>query len=389
MHAFSQKPKAYQPARTNKTKRSGQTNSGRSGEVHSTLQPHDEHIKDTPAVPPLSRLGHDVSRISIFPSAGDEYKREADLVAEQVMRMPEPVMRRQSAAGNAEDSLCRGGEKAPIQTKQADGLTPKASPILAAQNHFAGGGGVPLPQSMRDSFEPRFGHDFSQVRVHADTRAAEAAQAINARAFTIGRDVVFGRGQFAPQTNSGRILLAHELTHVIQQQGGNQAISVGREQLPHIHAAPMSAQRSFECDTGMPITHKWGIFVTGQLTDLLSYAERGEWSASFDLAEEIASSIFDVFDCLNGVGLSTDSDLSVVREEITQQVLNPLTAATSVIWNFREGVTDSGDTFSSSQFVLSKLRQSHAGSVRLQGRLDQLEIIFTEPDRPAPNNRSR
>ena len=65
--------------------------------------------------------------------------------------------------------------------------------------------------------EPRLGHDFSQVRVHTDRRAAESARAVNALAYTVGRDVVFGEGQYSPRTHSGQKLLAHELTHTIQQ----------------------------------------------------------------------------------------------------------------------------------------------------------------------------
>jgi hypothetical protein len=77
-----------------------------------------------------------------------------------------------------------------------------------------------LPESERHFFEPRFGADFSQVRVHADGQAAEAARAVNARAFTLGRDVVFGGGEYQPRSSEGSRLLAHELTHVVQQNGG-------------------------------------------------------------------------------------------------------------------------------------------------------------------------
>lgn len=70
---------------------------------------------------------------------------------------------------------------------------------------------------MRHYFEPRFGYDFSQVRVHTDAKAAESARAVNALAFTVGRDVAFGAGQYAPGTTEGKRLLAHELTHVVQQ----------------------------------------------------------------------------------------------------------------------------------------------------------------------------
>ncbi len=77
--------------------------------------------------------------------------------------------------------------------------------------------GQPLDAGTRGFMEPRFGHDFSQVRVHADTKASASAQAVNALAYTVGRDVVFGTGQYSPQTHGGRRLMAHELTHIVQQ----------------------------------------------------------------------------------------------------------------------------------------------------------------------------
>lgn len=79
--------------------------------------------------------------------------------------------------------------------------------------------GEPLDPGTRDSMETRFGHDFSQVRVLADARAAESAKAVNSLAFTVGRQVVFAKGRYAPHTPEGTRLLAHELTHTIQQSG--------------------------------------------------------------------------------------------------------------------------------------------------------------------------
>lgn len=78
-------------------------------------------------------------------------------------------------------------------------------------------GAQPLATGTRSFMEPRFGHDFSQVRVHADARSAEAARALSAHAFTVGQDVVFASGQYAPTTAEGQRLIAHELTHVVQQ----------------------------------------------------------------------------------------------------------------------------------------------------------------------------
>ncbi|HAX86468.1 MAG TPA: hypothetical protein DCY91_09400 [Cyanobacteria bacterium UBA11370] len=116
---------------------------------------------------------------------GDHYEQEADRIADEVMRMPES----------------------------------KVQPILTSNIQRLHDSGQPLPRSVRSFFEPRFGYDFSQVRVHTDAKAAKVAQAINARAFTLGQDVVFGLGQYAPGTLAGQQLLAHELVHTLQQTG--------------------------------------------------------------------------------------------------------------------------------------------------------------------------
>lgn len=83
--------------------------------------------------------------------------------------------------------------------------------------------GHPLDPSTRAFFEPRFGHDFSQVRVHTDAKAAESARAVNALAYTVGRDVVFAEPFYDPDTAAGRYLLAHELAHTVQQAGNSNA----------------------------------------------------------------------------------------------------------------------------------------------------------------------
>ena len=82
--------------------------------------------------------------------------------------------------------------------------------------------GQPLDGTTRALMESRFNHDFSHVRVHAENRAAESARSISALAYTVGSDVVFGAGQFAPHSHEGRKLIAHELTHVVQQRSGVQ-----------------------------------------------------------------------------------------------------------------------------------------------------------------------
>ncbi len=77
--------------------------------------------------------------------------------------------------------------------------------------------GQPLDATTRGFMEQRFGYDFSQVKIHTDDKAITSARAVNASAFTLGKNVVFGSAQFSPNTRSGQHLLAHELTHVVQQ----------------------------------------------------------------------------------------------------------------------------------------------------------------------------
>jgi len=170
---------------------------------------------------------------------GDMYEQEADRVAEAVMRMPELGVQRQVEPQEEEKETLQTKplvnqitplvqrqvepeeeeEEEELQAKATSGHISEANPNLESNIQSLKGGGQPLSENNRAFFEPRFGRDFSQVRVHAGTQAAEAARAVNARAFTAGRDVVFGEGEYKPETNAGRRLLAHELTHVMQQRG--------------------------------------------------------------------------------------------------------------------------------------------------------------------------
>ncbi len=144
---------------------------------------------------------------------GDRLEQEADRVADAVMRMPAPTaeVSRTSGGTPSVQRACKECEEE---------IHRKASQSTGIANSDFGhpsGPGRPLPDSERSFFEPRLGQDFSQVRVHADNQAAKAAQSVNALAYTKGRDVVFGEGQYRPGTDQGRTLLAHELTHVVQQ----------------------------------------------------------------------------------------------------------------------------------------------------------------------------
>ena len=112
--------------------------------------------------------------------------------------------------------------------------------------------GRPLADDTRAQMEPRFGSDFSQVRVHTDARAAQSARAVGALAYTVGRDVVFGQGHYAPHSNAGQRLLAHELAHVVQQGGraalGSDAVSIGAAGDAHEAQADRAAHQAMRGD---------------------------------------------------------------------------------------------------------------------------------------------
>ena len=105
--------------------------------------------------------------------------------------------------------------RVPISRKRVE--RPARDPVPPIVRDVLRSPGVPLDTITRSFMEPRFGHDFGKVRVHADAHAAESAGAVNALAYTVGRDIVFGARQYEPRTIAGQRLLAHELSHVVQQ----------------------------------------------------------------------------------------------------------------------------------------------------------------------------
>jgi hypothetical protein len=145
---------------------------------------------------------------------GDAYEQEADRVADQVLCMPDADTRilRRLCADCAEE-----GEATPVLlTSSAPTGHAVAPPIV---HEVLRSPGQPLDVSTHAFFERRFGHDFRQVRVHTDTKAAASSRAVQATAYTVGQHIVFADNKYAPTTSAGRRLLAHELTHTIQQEG--------------------------------------------------------------------------------------------------------------------------------------------------------------------------
>lgn len=150
-------------------------------------------------------------------AAHDPLEAEADRAAEAVMGRGSP---RVGAGQSPRLSRAVMPAASPAPAPRGDTLAagPDTAPPIV--DRALAGGGQSLDAATRHFMESRFGHDFSGVRVHADALAAASAHAVGARAYTVGRDVVFGAGHYQPGSESGNGLIAHELAHVVQQRGG-------------------------------------------------------------------------------------------------------------------------------------------------------------------------
>lgn len=167
-----------------------------------------------------SRSGQVIQAKLRIGDADDEYEREADRVADRVMRMPmlspPPDDINNTVAGiQRKCAACERDDEEVLRRKPVAGnAVPDAAAAVAGLN-----AGRPLDTATRGFFEPRFGHSFAQVRVHDDGAADQSARALSARAYTLGQHISFAHGEFRPDTAAGKTLLAHELTHTLQQRG--------------------------------------------------------------------------------------------------------------------------------------------------------------------------
>src|SRR5277367_4161511 len=154
---------------------------------------------------------------------GDIYEQEADSMADEIMRMPSTELHRKCTHCEEEEDRkihrkCAQCEEEEHKLHRKEtGAGPATAPTVV--HEVLRSPGQPLDAGARAFMEPRFGHDFSRVRVHTDARAAESARAVNALAYTAGPNIVFAHAQYEPQNLVGRRLLSHELAHVVQQQG--------------------------------------------------------------------------------------------------------------------------------------------------------------------------
>ena len=177
-------------------------------------------------------------------------------------------------------------EEEPVQAKmlqrqereeenaQAKNINNKSGTIsLNVENNIntIRGGGQPLSESTRSFFEPRFGADFSGVKVHTGANANHLTKSINAKAFTIGQDIVFGSGQYSQDSHTGRALLAHELTHVVQQNSGTKSSYLQRSR-----GIPLVIQRKKEVHVNLRVPQKVKLYEKGGSEQVFSPVSAGK-----------------------------------------------------------------------------------------------------------------
>jgi len=201
---------------------------------------------------------------------GDAAEREADRLADQVMESPGRAPAGTNLAASpspgagqihrackacADDEHGQNGSDTPLHRSTSApgvGSPPQVTPAIAARVTALPGSGQALPAAAQAYFAPRFGFDFSGVRIHTDAEATMTARQLQARAFTVGRDIVFGAGEYAPHSRPGMRLLAHELAHVVQQAPGVARAAIQRAADDGAAGAAAAADASAAADAPQP-----------------------------------------------------------------------------------------------------------------------------------------
>lgn len=207
---------------------------------------------------------------------GDKYEQEADKVANNVMRMPQggtvqmkPIEEDEKISPKLQMSTLKEGQNNILQAKckecEEDKLQMKPSIQLKSQEQgeatsgvsmqimTSKGNGQAMDKATRSDLGGKMGYNFDNVRIHSDSKAADLSQSLGARAFTVGKDIYFNRGEYNPGNTEGKRLLAHELTHVVQQSGNG---SVQREMIQKDDDAKKKKKKEPKVTTKVEVANK-------------------------------------------------------------------------------------------------------------------------------------
>ena len=280
------------------------------------IKPPERHTQKSQAVQHKLAIG----------SANDPLEGEADRTADRVLSMPDkaisspsaishgasPTLRRCSCGGTC--NSCREDEEKLRRKPSGPTDAAEAPPIV---HETLRSSGTPLDPDTRAFMEPRFGRDFSDVRVHTDDRAAESAREVNSLAYTVGNSIVFGSGSYNPNSTPGRRLLAHELTHVAQQNGASRLIQ----------RAPADEQEGDPWDKLSPavredvskLNDQCDAWIAAMRSGQLAHPSnrRGEWYNKFGEISALISAL-DEYSKVQGVRAQFDNYTNVVQQQINQ-----------------------------------------------------------------------
>jgi hypothetical protein len=234
----------------------------------------------------------------------DIYEQEADAMADKVMRIKEPSSEKRFFSPPVVQRKCDhcAEEEKKTQRKENSGKSAEASP--RTENYISRlSGGRPLSKEEKSFFEQGIGYDFSSVRLHTNAEANQSAENVQALAYTHGNNIIFGKGQYRPDSADGKKLLAHELTHVVQQSNGIAPKAIQRYPWPYaLHLRKEVNESITETISGAPAaysawngTYTWdSLFrielsaVTGQVTVIMklystaSPAVRRAWERAIE-----------------------------------------------------------------------------------------------------------
>jgi hypothetical protein len=243
-------------------------------------------------------------------ASNDQLEQEADRIADQVL-----------AAGA---NPAAGHMPPHTQRYAAEPATEQADAIPLSVAHVLGSPGSPLGLELRQDMEQRFGHDFSQVRVHTSTEAEQSARDVNAHAYTVGHNVVFAPGQFAPGAREGRRLIAHELTHVVQQSGSGgarvgQSNKIGLPPISYLRGVPHRAIRALQRQAA-PGAHGCPTLINFSADDPVHVPSCGPFRAHTDVGGVAWSLVPDPTAVAPGTNIAANGAIIIAANQAAGQI---------------------------------------------------------------------
>jgi hypothetical protein len=303
---------------------------------------------------PLSNKNTGKSRLPIQTNLkigrpGDKYEQEADRVADYVMRSSsvEPIQMQTQEEEEELQMKCENCEEDELQMKPQlqfkNGTSFEASPDVSSKIGSSKGTGSALTPALQREMSTKIGADFSGVNIHTGSDAIQMNRELGARAFTQGNDIYFNSGEYKPSSSEGKHLLAHELTHVVQQ-GNNGALSSVQRQLP----SSESDNQSNETLDRDWVYHRIGLRLSSAFTTFATACERHRNQLRSAAADQVdtAGLILDVILTMVSPGLG-----GLLRRAVSNAVA---TEASLIVYRIALGAIDRSDQIISAAGSVAK-----------------------------------